>query len=57
MFLAGGSGVTPFMSMIREVASKGLDRRIHLVYGSTDVKDIIFEQELAGSPKGTRTSR
>jgi len=47
VFLAGGSGVTPFMSMIREVACKGLDRRIHLVYGSTDVKDIIFEQELA----------
>lgn len=46
VFLAGGSGVTPFMSMIREVAQKGLDRRIHLVYGSRDVSDIIFEEEL-----------
>ena len=46
VFLAGGSGVTPFMSMIREVSQRGLDRRIHLIYGSRDVKDIIFEEEL-----------
>lgn len=46
VFLAGGSGITPFMSMIREVAQRGLDRRIHLVYGSRDVKDIIFAEEL-----------
>lgn len=47
VFLAGGSGVTPFMSMIREVADKGLDRRIHLIYGSQDPTDIIFADELA----------
>ncbi len=47
VFLAGGSGITPFMSMIREVSQRGLDRRIHLIYGSRDVKDIIFEEELA----------
>jgi ferredoxin-NADP reductase/ferredoxin len=47
VFLAGGSGVTPFMSMIREVAQRGLDRRIHLIYGSQEAKDIIFEEELS----------
>ncbi|RJP78305.1 MAG: hypothetical protein C4522_12945 [Desulfobacteraceae bacterium] len=47
VFLAGGSGITPFMSMIREVTDKGMDRRIHLIYGSQQEDDIIFSQELS----------
>ena len=47
VYLAGGSGVTPFMSMIREVTDRGLDRRIHLIYGCRSEDDIIFQQELA----------
>jgi ferredoxin-NADP reductase len=31
--LAGGSGITPFMSMVREVVECGLDRTIYLFYG------------------------
>jgi ferredoxin-NADP reductase len=46
IFIAGGSGVTPFVSMIREVTDRGLDRRIHLIYGSRDPEDIIFREEL-----------
>jgi ferredoxin-NADP reductase len=46
VFLAGGSGVTPFMSMLREVTDRGLDRRIHLIYGCADENDIIFKDEL-----------
>jgi ferredoxin-NADP reductase len=46
VFLAGGSGITPFMSMIREVADRGLSRCIHLIYGSQDPKDMIFHDEL-----------
>ena len=46
VFLAGGSGVTPFMSMIREVAGRGLSRRIHLIYGSQNPDDVIFVAEL-----------
>lgn len=46
VFLAGGSGITPFASMIREVAEKGLPLRIHLLYGSREVSDIIFGEEL-----------
>jgi ferredoxin-NADP reductase len=46
VFLAGGSGITPFMSMIREVADRGLDRRIHLIYGNQDMNDVIFHDEI-----------
>jgi glycine betaine catabolism B len=46
VFLAGGSGITPFMSMIREATDRGLDRNIHLVYGSRNPEDIIFHDEL-----------
>lgn len=46
VFIAGGSGITPFMSMIREVTDRGLDRSIHLIYGSRTESDIIFEKEL-----------
>jgi ferredoxin-NADP reductase len=46
VFVAGGSGITPFMSMIREATDRDLDRRIHLIYGSRDPEDIIFREEL-----------
>ncbi len=46
VFMAGGSGITPFMSMIREVTDRGLDRNITLVYGSRVEEDIIFKTEL-----------
>lgn len=46
VFLAGGSGVTPFMSMIREVTDRGLDRQIHLIYGCRTEADILFGEEL-----------
>ncbi|MEU5761174.1 FAD-binding oxidoreductase [Nocardia sp. NPDC047648] len=46
VFLAGGSGVAPAMSMIREIADLGSDRTFHLVYGSRDAGDIIFRDEL-----------
>ncbi|MBW1707959.1 MAG: 2Fe-2S iron-sulfur cluster binding domain-containing protein [Deltaproteobacteria bacterium] len=44
--LAGGSGITPFMSMIREVAECGLDRSVHLLYGNKNLNDAIFHDEL-----------
>lgn len=46
VFLAGGSGITPFMSMIREVTDKNLNRRIHLIYGCDNPEDVIFSDEL-----------
>jgi glycine betaine catabolism B len=47
VFLAGGSGITPFMSMIREAAARGTGPAIHLIYGSKDPGDVIFADEIA----------
>jgi len=46
VYLAGGSGITPMMSMIREVTDRGLERQIHLFYGSRNPDDIIYRAEL-----------
>jgi glycine betaine catabolism B len=46
-FLAGGSGITPFMSNIRELADKNLNRRIHLFYGCKTEDDVIYQEELS----------
>ncbi|MCK9274014.1 MAG: FAD-binding oxidoreductase [Syntrophales bacterium] len=46
VFIAGGSGITPFMSMIREVTDRGHDRTIHLIYGNRSPDNIIFDAEL-----------
>ncbi len=46
VFLAGGCGVTPFMSIIRETVEKKRPLRIHLLYGSRSPDDIVFKEEL-----------
>ena len=40
--LAGGSGVTPFRSMAREIVHGDLDAELLLLYGSSDEEDILF---------------
>lgn len=47
VFLAGGSGITPFMSVIRELCEKNPGLDVHLLYGNRTPDDIIFEEELA----------
>ncbi|MFJ9691429.1 FAD-binding oxidoreductase [Kitasatospora sp. NPDC101183] len=48
VFLAGGSGVAPAMSMIRDIVDRGPARRLHLVYGSRSADDVIFREVLDG---------
>jgi ferredoxin-NADP reductase len=50
VFLAGGSGVTPFMSIIRDAFHRRGDtppQQMHLLYGSRAPDDVIFGDELA----------
>ncbi|MEW5783484.1 MAG: FAD-binding oxidoreductase [Bacillota bacterium] len=44
--LAGGSGITPFRSMIREIAAGQSGVNMILIYGSRCADDIIFKNEL-----------
>lgn len=44
--IAGGSGITPFMSMLREIEDRRLDRQVILFYGNKTPKDVIFGDEL-----------
>lgn len=46
VFIAGGSGITPFMSMLRDVTDRGQDRHITLLYGNRMEDDIIYHAEL-----------
>jgi ferredoxin-NADP reductase len=46
VFLAGGSGITPFMSMIRATVQKQRPLSIQLLYGSRTPEDVIFRGEL-----------
>ena len=44
--LAGGSGITPFRSIAREIVHGGMDAELLLLYGSSDQSDIVFFDEL-----------
>ncbi len=44
--LAGGSGITPFRSMAREIAAGKMNASLTIFYGSSDQEDIIFYDEL-----------
>lgn len=44
--LAGGSGITPFVSMAKEIRYGKLDADLTVLYGSVDENDIILKDEL-----------
>lgn len=46
VFLAGGSGITPFMSMISEILESGMDREVILIYGARTEELAIFHEVL-----------
>ena len=47
VFLAGGSGITPFMSMIKSALDLKSDVNIQLIYGSRTSDDVIFWDEVS----------
>lgn len=44
--MAGGSGITPFKSMAKEIVNGKLDMNLTILYGSRFKNDIIFYEEL-----------
>ncbi len=46
VFIAGGVGITPFMSIIKDHIAKGITQNITLIYGSRTEEDIIFRNEI-----------
>ena len=51
VFLAGGSGIAPAMSMIKHFikendTDRSLSYKFHLIYGNSYVDDVIFDEEL-----------
>ncbi len=43
--IAGGSGITPFMSIVHEIADCGIDRTVFLFYGNKNPGDVIFHEK------------
>ena len=46
VFIAGGIGITPFMSMLRHMRDTGEDRNVLLIYANRTAGDIAFREEL-----------
>ncbi|MFA6448338.1 MAG: iron-sulfur cluster-binding domain-containing protein [bacterium] len=44
--IAGGAGITPFRSMIKDIIENDLDVHFTLLYGTKKADDIIFKDEL-----------
>ncbi len=46
VFIAGGIGITPFVSMLRHMQSSGSELSVLLLYANRTVDDITFREEL-----------
>lgn len=53
VFLAGGSGITPFISAIRYAIAKNLPNKMFLFFSNRTERDIIYEKELKRINKET----
>ena len=51
LFLAGGSGITPFLSMTREILDSNKDRDIVLLYGVNDENKALYHEEFSNYAK------
>src|SRR2546427_661655 len=52
VFLAGGIGITPFRSMIRDAAARKLPHHLYLFYSNNRPEDAAFLDELAALAQG-----
>ena len=54
VFLAGGIGITPFMSAIRYAVEKQLENKITLLYSNKTIPDIAYRQEILEAAQKNR---
>lgn len=47
LFLAGGTGLAPFLSMLEVLAQQGTQQAVHLIYGVTRDQDLVMVDRLA----------
>lgn len=45
-FIATGTGITPFLSMIRDSLNKGNEQKLHLLFGLRHIKGIFYKDLL-----------
>ena len=46
VFVGGGAGMAPILSLLRHMAERGLERNATFFYGARGQKDLCFEEEL-----------
>lgn len=49
MLIAGGVGIAPIMSLLRELRARGEQRPVRLVYGVRRLEEALFREELAAA--------
>ncbi len=54
IWVAGGIGITPFISMLNHEIKKGLDRKVTIIYSLSDLKSGNYVDELSMMIKGIR---
>jgi len=52
VFIAGGIGITPIMSMLRHMRDSAADKDVQLFYANNSEEDIVFRRELAELASG-----
>ena len=48
IFIGGGAGMAPILSLLRSMAERGIDRKATYYYGARQRRDLCFEKELRG---------
>lgn len=46
VFVGGGAGIAPILSLLRSMAERGIDRKATFYYGARTSKDLCFTEEL-----------
>ncbi|MFT5125751.1 MAG: ferredoxin-NADP reductase [Candidatus Omnitrophota bacterium] len=54
VLMAGGVGITPFLSMVSTIAARTPGREMHLFYGARDTDDLVLLDELKHQAKRGR---